>query len=112
MDAGEARTVLVMWRINGGTDVQGWNRVGGATFGELYRAADGRFHQDVPATIPPGAEYHLAQVTFKAAPVSVEYEMWAAGSQRMLGTVRVDEAEDKASVAGSAVVPKPNGGRP
>lgn len=44
VEAGEARSVLVMWRINGGTDVQGWNRVGGATFGELYRAADRRFH--------------------------------------------------------------------
>jgi hypothetical protein len=107
VDAGEARTVLVMWRINGGADVQAWNRVGGATFGELYRGVDGRFHQDVPATIPPGADYQLAQVTFKAPPVSIEYEIWAAGSQRMTGTARVEEAP----VAEAAVATKPNGGQ-
>jgi hypothetical protein len=96
-----------MWRIKGGTDVQAWNRVGGATFGELYRGVDGRFHQDVPATIPPGADYQLAQVTFKAPPVSIEYEIWAAGSQRMTGTASVEEAP----VAEAAVATKPNGGQ-
>jgi len=117
-EAGEARDVLVMWKTIGGGNLAYWNRLGGATSGNVYTASDGRFHQQVPSTLPPESEYQIAQVTFDEQPVGIDYEIWAAGSPRKLGRLRLvgNEyvAKDHATAAGASITgaARPHGEQP
>jgi len=88
-EGGEAKDVTVMWKTDGATNLDTYNRVGGATFGRVQVGADLRFHQSIPATLPPGSRYPIAQLIFQAPPQSIVYEVWASGSHRRLGALRM-----------------------
>ncbi len=115
-DGGEAKEVLVMWKISGGVNPHVYNRAGGATFGSVPLAADGRFHQQIRVSLPPDGRYQIAQLTFAAPPAEVDYEIWAAGSRRQLGTMRLDgdhyvAADQRQDEAAGAATPAPYGER-
>jgi hypothetical protein len=88
-EAGEAKEVTVWWRQTGATNLYVYNRVGGATFGQVGVAAGGRYRQPFPGVLPPGSRDQIAQLTFDSPPSLVEYEIWAAGSHPRLGSSRL-----------------------
>jgi len=96
-DGGEAKDVTVWWKQTGAMDLNIYNRVPGATFGQLSLSADGRYRQTVPGVLPPESREQIAQLTFGTPPTAVEYEIWAAGSERRLGALQLvgDEYRDR-----------------
>jgi len=96
-DGGEAKDVTIWWKQAGGTNIYAYNRVGGATFGGVSMAADSRYRQAVPGVLPPESREQIAQLTFDSPPTTLEYEIWAAGSERHLGVLKLvgDEYRDR-----------------
>jgi hypothetical protein len=107
-EGGEAKEVTVWWKQTGATNLYTYDRVAGATFGQVSIAADGRYRQTVPGVLPPESREQIAQMTFVAPPTAIEYEIWAAGSERRLGALQLvgDEYRDR-DLGASAERPKP-----
>jgi len=78
---GEARGVVVVWRVLGGNDIYVSNRLEGQIGGRLFsNDVNGNIRQQLTSVLSPGTQELLAEIGFSQSPERIDYEIRAEGN--------------------------------
>jgi hypothetical protein len=78
---GEARGVVVIWRVRGGSDVYVSDRHEGRIGGRMFsNEVSGQFRQQLTSTVSPGTRELLSEIGFTQPPERIEFEIRAEGN--------------------------------